>query len=285
MVIAAAVGVAEILIMSVFAFLGASGNSYSISNKNSNGLITSTLLTEGKEYICSELKIDKKESVNSGKIVSVNIPQNLQNEKIGKHLIINMESTCRANDCKEISGWATSNNIKFYQGLGYQTRNEIKESGAEIFKPLESDFSDTQQKAHNAFENISDATFINSKNFGKLHVNPLHVISPAEINEEKFWKQHDRDGMERYIDQIEKYEKCKELISKGGTLDEIRKSDFKLVIAYENFVSKGDTIRLQKNGDYYKIDGGGRHRVAAAQIYFLRTGKIVPIEAEVKEIV
>ena len=132
--------------MSVYYFLGLDGKLFSVSNAIKNGLITSTFSENGTEHICSQLKIEKKETGNFGKIVSVNIPPSLQNEKVGKHLINNMEAVCRANDCKEISGWSNSFNLAFYKGLGYQTRNERKEAGAEVFKPLESNFFSLQQK-------------------------------------------------------------------------------------------------------------------------------------------
>ncbi len=281
MVLAATIGAGELMIMSMFSFISLGGKSYNISNANNKGLITSNIVENGTDHICSELKIGKNENGNFGQIVNVNIPSSLQNVKIGKYLINNMETTCRANDCKEISGWANSANVGFYKGLGYQTRNEIKDSGAEVYKSLDSSYNCTQYNAKATFQNVNEMNFKNIN--GNQEINPLYIISPDEINDEKFWKQHDRDGMERYIDQIERYDKCKQLLKKGNTLDEIKRTDFNTAIAYENFVSKGDTIRLFKKGDYYKINGGGRHRVAAAQIYFLRTGLTIPIQAEITE--
>ncbi len=108
-------------------------------------------------------------------------------------------------------------------------------------------------------------------------------LPPQQPEDQQFWKQHDKAGMERYIDQVEKYDTCRQLLQQGVTIEEIKKTDFNMAIAYENFVSEGDTIRVFKIGDYYKINGGGRHRVAAAQIYFLRTGRIIQIEAEITE--
>lgn len=71
--------------------------------------------------------------------------------------------------------------------MNYQTRNEIKETGAEVFKPLESNFFSSQQKAKAAFENLDDAAFIKSNNFRKQESRILlNVISPAEMNDEKF---------------------------------------------------------------------------------------------------
>ena len=88
------------------------------------------------------------------------------------------------------------------------------------------------------------------------------------------------------MEQIEGYLKCKGLIEKGKTLDELKRDDFSSAIAYENFIHKagGDTIRLQKHGDYFRGDGGGRHRVAAAQLYYLQTWIIVQLTTEVEEI-
>lgn len=281
MVLAATVGVAEIMIMTIFSFFGVSGRSLTISNSRENEFVTSSISGDGAKQLCSKLKIERKSDGNYSRIISLNIPPELQNEKIGRTLLQNLESTSRANDCKEISGWSNKENLGFFTGMGYQVRNEVKDSGAEVFKPLESNFLLSQSNAKSAFQNVDAMDF--KRNIGKKEVNPLNIISPDEINDENFWKQHDRDGMERYIDQIEKYDKCRELLKDGRTIEEIKKSDFNSAIAYENFISKSDTIRLHKNGDYFKIDGGGRHRVAAAQIYFLRTGKVIPIEAEITE--
>jgi N-acetylglutamate synthase-like GNAT family acetyltransferase len=281
MILAATVVVAEIMVMAVFSFLGLGGSLFSVSNKNKKGLITTTYSENGIEHICSELKIEKKETGNFGKIVSVNIPPSLQNEKIGKHLINNMEATCRANDCKEISGWANSANVGFYQGLNYQTRNEIKETGAEVFKPLESNFFSSQQKAKAAFENLDNSAFLKSNNLGKQEVNPLNVISPAEINDEKFWQQH-AENQNRYFELLEKYDQCREELNSGKTLDQIRKEDSWVANAYDVFYGS-EPIRLLKSGDHYRIDSNGRHRVAAAQMYYMQTGKTIPLTAEVFE--
>jgi hypothetical protein len=151
----------------------------------------------------------------------------------------------------------------------------------EVYKRLESNYRVSQNNAKSTFQNINELEFKN--NTGKHEINPLQIISPDEIHDEQFWKQHDGGGMERYIDQIEKYDKCRQLLQHGSTIEEIKKTDLNTAVAYENFVSKGDTIRVFKIGNYYKINGGGRHRVAAAQIYFLRTGRIIPIEAEITE--
>lgn len=281
MILAATVGVAEIMIMSVFSFLGLGGKLFSVSNKKKNGIITTAFIENGTEHICSELKIEKRESGNFGKILSVNIPPSLQTEKVGKQLVGNMEATCRANDCKEINGWTNTNNIPFYKGLGYETRNEIKETGGEVFKPLESNFFDSQQNAKAAFQNLNNAAFTGSRNLGKQQVNPLNVISPDEMNDEKFWNQHG-ETQNRYFDLIEKYEKCDSLLKQGKTLDEIRKEDSWVANAHDVFHGS-EPIRLLKSGDYYQIDSNGRHRVAAAQMYYLQTGKTINLTADVLE--
>lgn len=281
MILAATVGVAEISVMNMFSFLGLGNSLFSVSNKNKKGLVTTTYTENGTEHICSELKIEKRESGNYGKILSVNIPIPLQNEKIGRNLINNMEACCRANDCKEISGWANSTNVEFYRGLDYQTRNEIKETGAEVFKPLESIFSSSQQKAKAAFENLDNAAFIKSKNIGKQEINPLNVISPDEMNDERFWQQHG-ENQHRYFELIEKYDHCREELKNGKTLDQIRKIDSWTANAYDVFHGS-EPIRLLKSGDHYRIDSNGRHRVAAAQMYYMQTGKTIPLTAEVFE--
>jgi len=281
MILATTVGVTEIIVMSVFSFFGLGGSLFTLSNKNKKGLITSTYLDNENENVCSELRIDKKESGNIGKIISVNIPTSLQNEKIGKHLINNMEAICRANDCKEISGWASTSNVSFYENLDFQTRNTIKDSGAEVFKPFESSFMSSQQKARTAFEDLTNIDFINHNKFGKREVNPLNIISPDEMNDEVFW-QHHGENQARYIDLIEKYEKCNQELEKGKTLDQIRSEDSWVANAYDVFHGS-EPVKLIKSGDYYRIDSNGRHRVAAAQLYFLKTGKIIPFHADIIE--
>lgn len=281
MILAATVGVAEIIFMSVFSFLGLGGSLFSVRNKKKNGIITTTYSDNGVEHTCSELKIENRASNNFGKIVSVNIPPSLQNEKVGKHLIQNMEANSRANDCKEIYGWANEANTPFYKNLGYETRNEIKESGSEVFKPLNSNFSSLQQNAKAAFQNLNNADFIGASNLGKQEVNPLNVIAPDEMTDEKFWNQHGEDQT-RYFDLVEKYQKCKDELSKGKSLDEIRKEDFWVANAHDVFHGS-EPIRLLKSGDYYQIDSNGRHRIAAAQIHYLQTGKIINLPADVFE--
>lgn len=281
MILAATVGVAEIIFMSIFSFIGLGGSLFSVSNKKKNRLITTTYTENGNEHTCSELKIENKDSANYGKIVSVNIPPSLQNEKVGKYLVQNMEANCRANDCKEIYGWSSEANTPFYRGLGYYTRNEVKESGSEVFKPLNSSFSSIQQNAKDSFKNLSNTDFIGGNNLGRIEINPLNVISPDEINDENFWNQHGED-QSRYFDLIEKYEKCKDELSKGKSLDEIRKQDFWVANAHDVFHCS-EPIRLLKSGEYYQIDSNGRHRIAAAQSYYLKTGKTVYIPADVFE--
>ena len=277
------VGVTEIIFMSVFSFIGLGGSLHNVSNKKKNGLITTSYLESGIEHTCSELKIEKKNSINYGKILSVNIPPSLQKERIGRYLVQNMEANCRANDCKEIYGWAHEANTSFYKGLGYETRNAVKESGGEIYKPLNSNFSSLQREAKSFFEN----TVVNKrKELGVIEVNPLNIVTPADFEDEVFWHQHMPEGRIRYMEQIDGYLKCKKLITDGKTIDDIKREDFNSAIAYESFIYKagGDTIRLEKHGDFYRVNGGGRHRVTAAQLYYLQTGEIIPLTAHVEEI-
>lgn len=281
MTLAATFGVSEIFLLSMFSFIGISGGLFSVSNKGIRGVVTSSYNENGTDHICSELKIEIRGNGNIGKIMSINIPSSLKNEKIGKHLVNNMESTCRANDCKEISGWATSSNISFYKSLNFQTRNEIKGAGAEVYKPLESNFFISQQNAKEAFKNLDLASFINSKNSGMQEINPNYVISPDEMNDVKFWQQHG-ENQSRYIELIEKYNSCREKLNKDITLDQIRKEDPWTANAYDIFHGT-EPIRVLKSGDFFRIDSNGRHRIAAAQIYYLQTGITVPLVAEVLE--
>lgn len=283
MMVAATIGAAEVIFSSVFSFIGLGGSLFNVSNKKKNGLITTTYAENGAEHICSEIKLENRDSANYGKIVSVNIPPSLQNEKIGKYLVQNMEANCRVNDCKEIYGWASEANTPFYKNLGYKTRNEIKETGNEVYKPLNSNFSSIQQNAKSAFEKI----IVSQRRKSEVsEVNPLQIVTPIDFNDNIFWHQHMPEGKIKYMEQIEGYLKCKDLIEKGQSIDEIKTSDFTSAIAYESFIYKpgGDTIRLQKHGNYYRVDGGGRHRVAAAQLYYLQTGKIIPLTAVVEEL-
>lgn len=281
MVVAATVDAGEIIMMSVFYFLGFDGSLFTVSNANKEGLISTTFSENGVDYICSELKIEKRETGNLGKIRSVNIPPSLEKEKIGKHLINNMEAICRANNCREISGWAKSTNVDFYKTLNYQKRNEIKGTGAEVFKLLESFFLNVQKEAVAEFLNINNAGFINNKNWVKQQVNPLNIISPEEMYDKYFWEQHG-ENQNRYLDLIEKYGCCNQELESGKTLDQIRKENMWLANAYDIFHGS-ESLRLLKSGDYYCIDSNGRHRVAAAQIYYMLTGKTIYLAAEVLE--
>lgn len=281
MILAATVSVAEIIFMSVFSFIGLGGSLISVSNKRKNGLITTTYTGKGSEHTCSELKIENKDSVNYGKIISINIPPSLQNEKVGKYLVQNMEANCRANDCKEIYGWSNEANNPFYKSLGYDTRNEVKESGSEVFKPLNSSFSSIQQNAKSAFKDLSNSSFIGANNLGRKEINPLNVITPDAISDEKFWNQHGLNQA-KYIDLIDKYQKCQDELKNGKSLDRIRKEDMWVANAHDVFHGS-EPIRLLKSGSYYQIDSNGRHRIAAAQAYYLQTGKTVDLPADVFE--
>lgn len=275
---AATVGVVDLMFFSLFTFLGLSGKKYSISNSASNGIVTSSL-TQAND-VCSKLKIENKNGISYAKIISISIPSSLHQEESGRHLTQNMETICRANDCKEIAVWANSTNVDFYKKMGYEVRSEIKDTGAEVFKVFDSHFSDKQKKAKAAFTHINNADFIKSNDLGMQFVNPLDIIAPEEANDNKFWSQHGED-LERYLNLIEQYDQCTQLQKNGKTLDEIRKQDSWLANAHDIFSGK-EPVKLQKVGDYYRIDGG-RHRVAAAQIYYMRTGKIVPLVASAFE--
>lgn len=281
MILAAAAGAAEIVFASVFSFIGLSGNLFGVSNKKKDGSIITTYADKGVEHTCSEVKIEKRQSGNVGKIISVDIPPGLQNERIGKHLVQNMEANCRANDCKEIYGWTSEQNAQFYKGLGYQMRNQIKDTGGEAFKPLNSNFSMIQKEANTAFQNLDNADFIGASNRGRQEVNPLYVMSPGEGSDEKFWGQHGLDQA-KYVDLIDKYQNCVEEMKSGKSLDEIRSGDFATANAYDIFHGS-EPIRLLKSGNYYQIDSNGRHRIAAAQTYYLQTGKTVNLPADVFE--
>jgi N-acetylglutamate synthase-like GNAT family acetyltransferase len=279
-IIAATVGAAEIMLLPIFSFLGLGGKKYNISNAASNGVITSSVAHENENNVCSKLHIENKNGSNYASILSVSIPPSMHQDGIGKHLIHNMESISRANGCKEIASWANSTNVGFYKNLGYQVRNEIKNAGAEVFKTIDSIFLENQEKAKVAFENIGNADFIKSNDLGRQLVNPLNIIAPVEAGDNKFWSQHGED-LERYLNLIEQYDKCNQLLQNGKTIDEIRKHDSWIANAHDVFTGN-EPVKLQKVGGYYRIDGG-RHRVAAAQIYFMRTGKVIPIIASIME--
>lgn len=126
----------DLVFIKVFSFRGQEGISLSVLNIGNKGVVTTIYSHNDIEYICSELKIEVSGSNKFGKILNVNIPPVLKNEKIGKYLIQNLEAISRANDCVEIYGWAGKENILFYKDLGYNTRHEFKEIGGEIYKSL-----------------------------------------------------------------------------------------------------------------------------------------------------
>lgn len=274
----ATAGAADLTLLSLFTFAGLSGKKYNVSNVASNGIVTSSLSQDIEHGVCTKLKIENKNEISQAKILSVSIPLSLHQEGIGSHLTNNLEAICRANDCKEIATWTNSANADFYKKMGYQVRSEIKGTGAEVFKVLDSTFLEQQKKAKASFENIVNDGFI--KNSGMQFVNPLNIITPEDVTDKEFWSQHNED-LERYVNLIEQYCNCTQLLGSGMTLDEIRKQDYWLANAHDIFTGS-EPIQLQKIGEYFKIVGG-RHRVAAAQIYFMRTGKTVPIIASIFE--
>lgn len=280
-VLTASVALIEVALMSVFYFLSIGGNLLAISNRTNRNVLESTLMDNGNEFVCSEVRFEQKETGNIGKILSVQIPAGLEEQKIAKHLINNIEANCRSNDCKEINGWVDQQNIPFYKECGYQTRNEVKNAGCEVYKLLDSDFLAKQTNAKAAFELVTNTSIKGDPNEGLQEVNPLSVLSPHEATDPKFWQQHGEDQL-RYMDLIEKYEQCQIELKNGKSLDQIRIEDFWVANSYDLF-HRSEPLHLQKVGNYYKIQGNGRHRIAAAQIYYLRTGKIVNLPAIVFE--
>lgn len=281
MILASAAGVVDIIVMSAFYFLSLGDSLFKVSNSKKNGIITTTYKENEKEYICSELKIETKDSAKYGKIVRVNIPPILRDKKIGKHLIQNMEANCRANDCYEIYGWANKTNISFYKELGYKTRNQTKESGGEVYKPLNSNFSAIQEKAKDEFEELTPSSFLGGNDKGEQTINPLKVIPPEEINDEGFWEHH-KNNKASYIELIENYDKCQKELKNGKSIDDLKREDKELADAY-NIFHHSHQIQLYKSGDYYKVNSDGRHRIAATHAHYLRTGKVVNLPANIYE--
>lgn len=276
------VEVCRAIFMKEFSFFGCEGNSFNVFNIETNGLFVTIYFDNGNEYICSEVEIENKNSINRGKIVSINIPLKLQKEKIGKYFVQNIEAICRANDCIEIYGWTNGVNIPFYRGLGYEVRYELSTLGGEVFKSLSGNFSSLQQSARNEFLRLENSNELKVMDVGIDHINPLNVIWPEEAIEEKFWAQH---GLKRadYIHLVEKYKIYEDYLRQGKSLDEVREQDFEAANAHDVFYSS-EPIQLLKSGNYYRIGGNGRHRIAAAQLYYLLTGRIVGLPADICEV-
>lgn len=266
-----------------FPIIKSDGQIITAFNKYGQGMVATYIIDNGVEHICSELMISKKGPDNVGKILSINIPSFLQNQKLGNHLITNMEMICRSYDCHEISYWANSNNIEFYQSLNYKIRNDIKGAGGVVYKQLESGYYSLQKDARIAFEVLNRRELFNINSLGLQKVSCLNIISPEEIYDSTFWSQHG-ENQERYIDLVEKYHYCIEEIIKGKHLDQIRKENEWIANSYDIFHGS-DPIRLLKLGHYFKVDSNGRHRVAAAQLYYLKTGKIINLPAEISELI
>ena len=281
MILPTILGAGELMLMTVLSFVSLGGLLFSITNAQENGIITSAITEHEAYYVCSQLKIETGKECKSGAILKVDIPPSLRAGKNGRFLIANMEAVCRANDCREISVWANSNNVAFYKGLGFQARHEITGAGAEMFKSLETGFYGTQERARAAFEKTPVADFLKTKNAGRMQVDPLQIMSPEGMDKEAFWHQHG-ESQSRYIDLIEKYDRCSRELGNGKTLNQIRAEDMWVANAWDVF-NGTDPVRLLKLGDYYQIDSNGRHRVAAAQLYFLLTGRKIILTAEILE--
>jgi len=274
-------GMQELFFLKEFSFTNPEGAVFSFINRKEGSHIITLYSGNGSEYVCSELIIECKGTDRHGKILSISIPQSLQHEKAGKYLVHNMEINSRANDCKSIYGWANESNIQFYGALGYQSRNEIKGAGCEIYKLLDSIFFTLQQMAKNVFNELADTDYLEVIKLGMEEINPLNIISPVECNDENFWEQHGLNQV-KYINLIESYEKCREELKKEKTLDEIRLQEESIASAYDIFHGAEAICLLRYNG-YYQMYGKGRHWVAAAQLYYLRTGKIINLPAGIFE--
>jgi N-acetylglutamate synthase-like GNAT family acetyltransferase len=263
-----------------FLFVGKSGKKISLKNRQNNNVISSFFESNGQEFCCSEVNMDIMNGAKVGKILKVAIPDSLKGEKVAKHIVQNMEMNCRANDCAEVTGWVSTANQYFYMGLGYKARNQRDGVGSEMYKTLDSEYSEIQNKAKAEFENgrIGNSIF---QHLGTLNINPLYILSPEDGLDDKFWRQHGND-QERYFELLEKFEQCSESLKSGITLDQIRKDDSTVANAYDIFHGS-EKIQITKSGDYYKVEGNGRHRVAAAQLYYLKTGKIISLPADVTE--
>lgn len=126
----------DIVLEKYFKFRGESGMAYELLNMSAKGMVKTELHLNETNSLCSTLEFERKENSNRGKIVNIKIPADLSNEKVGRHLVMNMEHICRLNDCSEIFGWANQSNIEFYRILGYDLRNHVTGVGAEVFKQI-----------------------------------------------------------------------------------------------------------------------------------------------------
>lgn len=267
-----------------YLFKNKAGIGQNFQNEFSKSSASTWFLGETGKDLCSVVKFNQSDSSNIvGTISDINVPPSLNEEGVGRHIVLNAESICRANGCNEISVWSSDENISFFQGLGYQIRAEVKGSGAEVYKPLEVNYLQLQGDAKADFSTISNSDFIKGQDLGIQEVNPLKIICPDEVKDENFWNQHGLD-QNKYLELINLYDRCQNLLDKGKSLDEIRTEDYWVANAHDVFHGS-EPICLQKVGDSYRIDIGGRHRVAAAQLYYLKTGKTIKVPCKVVSII
>ncbi len=143
-------------------------------------------------------------------------------------------------------------------------------------------YQDMQKKAIEAFKSLPRGHFHSAVDKGMQEINPIHVMTPNIAEREGFWQMHDPNYEEStYLDLIINYDKCRQELEAGETLDEIRTVNQDIAHAYDIFYGS-EPVKLLKFGDFYEVDAGN-HRIKAAQDLFLQTGIIINIPARIFE--
>lgn len=124
----------EIIVEAFFSFCTLGGSIFNIKNKKDKNSVFSCL--DENQDCYSKISFEEIGGRKYVKIDSIFIPENLIGEKIGIHLLENIEAIARLNKCDEISTWAELPNVPFYKNQGYEIRDEVAMVGAEVFKKL-----------------------------------------------------------------------------------------------------------------------------------------------------
>jgi len=266
----------KLSIDSIFFFLNEALFGIKLNNQVHKNYIRTFIEHQGTNELISEVVFDKnlKAIINN-----IRIPDSLLDKKIGKYIIENIELNCRSLNCKEIKVWSSKENVNFFNQFDFKLKDNQNNDGGYMIKTLNNNYEYLQDKIKANFQNLNSKKII--KEFFKEEVNPLLILTPEDFDDQNFWKQRGADmSVDKYVELLADYYKVVNLINSGHSLDEILKIDDKAHNAYHIF--KNQPVILNKLNGFYQVEQG-RHRVMAAQDYFIKTGKIIPLPAKIIE--
>lgn len=258
---------------------GTSGQSYGLKNEVRGREVVARLTGPWGERECSRLTLDGGEDGLVATIASVNLPSEVAQEKLGAAVIQNLETVARAADCKRIAVWASGANADFFRRLGYSPDGSGAQDGAEWSRDLSSTFAARQFEHARAFAALAATGRTESNE--PVQLSPLDVLVPEDISQPGFWRRKNLD-VDDYVELIGHWRNFSQRRTSGETEDSIRSTDWKAANAKDIFLGS-EPIQIVRCGAHFAVVNG-MHRVAAAQLHYLRTGEVVTLPATVVEV-